>query len=128
MFLAFRGSSFGTYFIFTAAVLCRVAAVKRLPESHHSADYIFWSFRIIVLILSQFENRVLLKPVLGGGARAVLHNYITAHERTQLKRVCYFRFFAVFFAFRGSLLRTYFLGRFRKKRIYCYAIKDKTFL
>ena len=67
MFLAFRGSSFGTYFIFTAAVLCRVAAVKRLPEYHHSADYIFWSFRIIVLILSQFENRVLLKPVLGGG-------------------------------------------------------------
>ena len=67
-----------------------------------------------MLILSQFENRVLLKPVLGGGggggARAVLHNYITAHERTQLKRVCYFRFFAVFFAFRGSLLRTYFLG------------------
>ena len=47
-------------------VLCSVAAEKRLPEHHHCADYIFWFFRIIGLILSQFENRVPLKPVLGG--------------------------------------------------------------
>ena len=47
-------------------VLCRVEAVKRLPLYHHSADYIFCFFKITGLILSQFENRVLLKPVLAG--------------------------------------------------------------
>ena len=51
-----------------------VAAVKRLLVHHHSADSIFWSFRIIGLILSQFGNRVPLKPVLGGvGSVAPLH-------------------------------------------------------
>ena len=45
-----------------------------LPVQHHSADYIFWSFGIIGLILSQFENRFPLKPVLGGvGSVALLH-------------------------------------------------------
>ena len=40
-------------------VLCRVAAVKRLPIHHHSTDHIFfWSFGIIGLILSQFKNRI----------------------------------------------------------------------
>ena len=45
------------------------------PVQHHSADYIFWSvLGIIGLILSQFENRVPLKPVLGGvGSVAPLH-------------------------------------------------------
>ena len=62
-------------------VLCRVAAVKRLPVHHHSADYNFWSFEIIVLIFNQFGNRVPLKPDYG--ALAVFHHYITAHERTQ---------------------------------------------
>ena len=33
-------------------VLCRVAAVKRLPVHHHSADYIFLVLGIIGLILS----------------------------------------------------------------------------
>ena len=44
-------------------MLCRVAAVKRLSVYHHNQCrlYIFWSFGIIGLILSQFENRVLLK-------------------------------------------------------------------
>ena len=56
-------------------VSCRVAAVKRLPVHHHSPDYIFWSFWIIGLILSQFENRVPLKPALGGvSSVALLHN------------------------------------------------------
>ena len=61
-------------------VLCRVAAVKRLPVHHHSAYYIcslFWSFGIIGLILSQFCKIVPLKPVLGGvGSVAPLH-YLT---------------------------------------------------
>ena len=40
-------------------------------------------------ILSPFENRVPLKPVLGGGGGgeggswAVLHHYIAAHKQTQ---------------------------------------------
>ena len=38
---------------------------------HHSVDYIFWSFGIIVFIRNHFENRVLLKPV--SGAWSVLH-------------------------------------------------------
>ena len=46
-------------------LLCRVAAVKRLPVHHHSADYIFWSFRVIGLILSHIKNIVPLGPVLG---------------------------------------------------------------
>ena len=50
-------------------MLCRVAALKRLPLHDHSADYIFWLFGIIGLILSQFENRVPLKPVRGDVGR-----------------------------------------------------------
>ena len=42
-----------------------MAAVKRLLVHNHNADYIFWSFGIIKRILSQFENKVPLKPVLG---------------------------------------------------------------
>ena len=44
---------------------------KTSPTQRYSAYYMFlWSFGIIGLILSQFENRVLLKPVLV--ARAVI--------------------------------------------------------
>ena len=56
-----------------------VTAVKRLPVHHHSADSIFWSFRIIGPILTQFENRVPPKPVLGGHGQCctvtLLHMY-----------------------------------------------------
>ena len=38
---------------------------------------------------------------------ADLHSYITAHEQIDENRVCYFRFFGVFLASRGSSLRTY---------------------
>ena len=62
-------------------VLCRVAAEKRLPVHHHSADYIFsgplWSFSSFLVIV----NRVPLKPVLGGVA-SVAHT-IAGHEQTQ---------------------------------------------
>ena len=36
------------------------------------------------------------------GAWAVLHHYITAHEQTQQNYVCYFHFFDVFLASRGT--------------------------
>ena len=53
-------------------VLCRVAAVIRLPVHHNSADYILsGTFWIIGLILSQFESKVSLKPVLGVGVGSV---------------------------------------------------------
>ena len=62
-------------------VSCRVAAVKRLPLRHHSADYSLLFFRIIGLVLGQFENRVLMKPVLGDvGSVAPLHY---AYEQPQ---------------------------------------------
>ena len=87
-------------------VLCRVAVVRRLRIYHHSADYDYGSFWVIGIILGQSANRVLLKPVLG--ACAVLHHYITANEQTQYNRVCYFRFFDVFFVFKEFSFRTYF--------------------
>ena len=37
-------------------VMCRVAAMKRLPVQHHCADYIFWSFGNIGFILSPFAQ------------------------------------------------------------------------
>ena len=40
----------------------------------------------------------------------MLRHYITAHEQTQLNRVCYFRFFNLFLASRGPSYRTYFVG------------------
>ena len=58
-------------------VSCRVVAVKRLSVHHHSADYIFCSFGIIGLILSQFENRVPLKPVLGEVGSVAPFHYCT---------------------------------------------------
>ena len=44
----------------------RVAPVKSISVHHYKADYIYWSFGIIGFILRYFENRLLLKPVLGG--------------------------------------------------------------
>ena len=54
--------------------------------------------------VSQFENSVPLKPVLGPWATS--HNYITTHEQN---RVCYFRFSGMFLASRGTSFRTYFI-------------------
>ena len=81
----------------------------------NSADYIFWSFGTIEFVYRYFINRVLLKPVLGG--MATVENFITGHEQTQLNRVCYFHFFDVFLAFKGSnyLELIYFHCR-------CYAV------
>ena len=54
-------------------MLCRGAAINGLPVHHNRADYIFWSFEVIGLILSQFENRVRLKSVRGGVGITLLH-------------------------------------------------------
>ena len=58
-------------------MLCRMAAVKRLLVHHDSADSIFLVLcDFFWLILSQFENRVPLKPVLGCvGSVALLHDF-----------------------------------------------------
>ena len=76
MFIASKGFSFRTYFIFTAAGVVPCGGRKRLPVHHHSADYIFSGpfGSVGSFILSQFENRVPLKPVLGDvGSVAPLH-------------------------------------------------------
>ena len=55
---------FRIYFIFTAAGVVPCGGYKTsLGTSSYCRLYIFWCFGII---LSQFENRVSLKPVLGG--------------------------------------------------------------
>ena len=41
-------------------------ASKSLLVFHHSADYIFWSFGIIELMLVCSEYTILLRPALGG--------------------------------------------------------------
>ena len=40
--------------------------------------FIFWSFGTIEVILGQFENKVLLKPVLGGATYLV--HFIAGHK------------------------------------------------
>ena len=47
-----------------------------------------------------FENRILLKPTVGGVASVAC--FITGHEQTQSNQVCYFLFLGVFLASKGS--------------------------
>ena len=68
-------------FTFIAASIVPCGGRKTSPRNHHSADYIFWSFEIIDFIVSHFENRISLKPLLGGVARGA--HFITGHEHTQ---------------------------------------------
>ena len=49
-------------------MLCHVVAVKQLPVHHYCTGCVFWSLGAIEFIKSHFENRVLIKPVLGGMA------------------------------------------------------------
>ena len=82
VFLASRGYSFRTYFIFIAAAVVPCGGRKTSSHTYSKCRlYFFWSFGIFGLILSQFENSVPLELVLG--AWAVLHHYITAHEQIQ---------------------------------------------
>ena len=56
MYVLLPKAAFQIFIYFTAAgVTCRVAAVKHRPVLHHSADYIFITFRTIE------PNRVILK-------------------------------------------------------------------
>ena len=80
--LCFQRQSFRFLFYFTAdGVKCRVAAIKRLPVLHHSADYIFYFLWDHWAHSGYFENRILLKPLLGGICSTT--NYIAAYEATQ---------------------------------------------
>ena len=79
-------------------ILAKARGSTPLPVHYQRSDYdIFWPFGIIGLILIQFENRVPLKPVLGGVDR--LHN--NTDVNTQLYRVSCFLFFEVFLVSRG---------------------------
>ena len=49
-------------------MLCRVAAVKRLPVHHDSADYIFWSFGIIEFNFRNLKIDFRLSRGVGGGS------------------------------------------------------------
>ena len=76
-------------------------------------------------ICSLSQNRVPLKPVLE--TWAVLHHYITAHEQTQLTRVCYFRFLDYFLASREYSFKTYictFIALFYQISYLCYGYFD----
>ena len=76
---------------FTAATLCPglpglPALLAALDDGHIIIVQIiiFWSFGIVWLILIQFEKSSAEAGARGGGvAKAVLHNYTTAHEQTQ---------------------------------------------
>ena len=67
-------------------MLCRVAALKRLPV-HHRSD--FWSFVITELALCFFENRVLLKMVLEVRGSVFHTSLLVGHEQAHLNRNCY---------------------------------------
>ena len=77
-------------------MLCRVAAVKRLPIHHQSADYIFWPFGIIEFLVSHFENIVPLKLWL------VLDISLMAVNRLN-KTKSYFYLFDAVLASKGSM-------------------------
>ena len=79
-------------------VLCHVAAERPISTQQYLTDFLD-SFCLFKLILS---NRVLLKLVLVGGGRAWPVSHITVLVISQLDRVFYFRFLAVFVAFIGS--------------------------
>ena len=84
-------------------VLCRVAAIKRLPVHHHSSGYIFWSFGITEFIFSVFENRVPLKPVLGGGGVRDQNRSCHFWSGTDsVKASLLFSFFSIFLASKAS--------------------------
>ena len=81
-FLASKGSLFQNLLIITTAgVKCCVVDLKSLPLLHHSADYIFWSFGIIELMLVCFEYTILLKQALGGMKDVAL--FSISHEQIQ---------------------------------------------
>ena len=78
-------------------VLCRLAAVKRLPVHHNNAGYFFWFFGITVLILSQFKASA-------RGRRqcctiTLLHMNRLNKTESDISVLFYFIFFFFFFFF-----------------------------
>ena len=62
------------------------------------------------IVWSHFENRILLKPVLGRVAS--IASFIDAYKRTELYRVSYCRFLEIFFFFasKGSKYADVFIS------------------
>ena len=107
MSYTFDYSSFRTYFIFTAAAVVPCGSRKTSPCISSSCRlYIFWSFG---LILSQFENRVPLKQLLGGVGSVAWLNCCTWTDLIK-QNLLFLFFFDVFLASRGSSFRTYFFS------------------
>ena len=101
---ASRGTSFRPHIIFTAAGAVPRCGSKSTRTSAQCRLHSFCSFGII-----SRSTEV--------GARG--RGYITAHERTQLNRVCYFLFFDEFLASRGSSFRTYYIFTSADAVLYC---------
>ena len=74
-------------------MLCRVAAVKSLPYIT-IVQVIFYFLWDHLAHPGYFENRISLKPALGGGGGVcILANYSVAYEEIQSNRVSDFRDF-----------------------------------
>ena len=87
-------------------MLCRIGTVKRLSVYHYSADSIFWYIGISGPVLSQFENRGLLKPVLGvSWMRSLLSEDLRSVYILYSKAVCRLN--------RTIFYRAYWNDRFR---------------
>ena len=71
---------------------------KRRQARHHIPRNS--CFGIIDIVLSYYENSFPLKLVVGGVAGVAY--FITGHKQTHLHKVCYFHFFAIFLASKGS--------------------------
>ena len=78
-------------------MLCRVAAVKRLPVHHHSA---FWSIWITEFIFSYLKIEFRLSRCLG--AWSVLHTSLLVMNRLNKTEFAIFIFFHVVLASKRS--------------------------
>ena len=90
VFFVSKGNPFLLLFYTTIAGVVPCGGRKSLTAHHHSAGYILSHLRSLSHP-GYFENRILLKPALGGVCS--LANYIVAYEETQSKRVSAFRDF-----------------------------------
>ena len=105
-----------TYLIFTAVGVVQCGGRKTSPRTSLKCRlYIFWSFGIIGLILSQFEYRVPLKPVLGvggwgGGGRSVAPLHFCTRTDS-IKPSLLFSFLSCVPCFQRIIIQNLFYGR-----------------